>query len=148
MKGISRRVRLLIVEDNPSDVVFLRYALDGDLAWPTEATFLEDGEAAINYVLARRSSEPEEIPDLVIMDLNLPKRDGVEVLKVIRSTEGWERVPVVVFSSAPEHVTRINLEKADIQAACLVTKPFDIDQYLQVTQIFRNCYEKTRTAKA
>jgi DNA-binding response OmpR family regulator len=147
MKEPINPVRLLIVEDNPSDVVFLRYALESDTSWPTEAEFIEDGEAAIDHVLERQSSPAEEMPDLIIMDLNLPKRDGIEVIKVIRSCKAWQNVPVVVFSSSPEQVSKVNLGKANLEADCLVTKPFDIEEYLQITQVFRRCYERTRLAR-
>ena len=82
LKQPIQPTRILIVEDNPMDVKFLQHVFEYEPGWNTEFVTVEDGEEAIEYLLHPDTPKP----DLVILDLNMPKKNGIDVLKVIRTT--------------------------------------------------------------
>jgi CheY-like chemotaxis protein len=136
------RTRVLIIEDNPFDVYMVQCALQKELDWTTETTIAGDGDKAIELLLQHSSRPIRERPDLVILDLNLPKRDGVEVLELIRTTNGLRGLPVVVLSSSPMDVMKSRFKKVNVEANCYVTKPPDLDEFLALGKRIRSCYTK------
>jgi CheY-like chemotaxis protein len=130
--------RILIIEDNPMDVRLLRRALRSVQDWAIETAVATDGEQAINYLL-----DPENPkPDFVILDLTLPKHDGLEVLQVIRITNNLYGLPVVVFSASPEDTLRTKLHEAKLGAEYYLTKPRGIDDFLAIGPRLRQFYEQ------
>src|SRR5690242_2687665 len=142
MPAAGDRTRVLIIEDNPIDAYMVQCALQEELDWTTETTVADDGEKAIELLLQHSSRPIRDGPDLVILDLNLPKRDGVEVLEVIRTTNGLRRLPVVVLSSSPTDVMKSRFNKVNLEANCYVTKPPDLDEFLALGKRIHNCYKK------
>jgi CheY-like chemotaxis protein len=130
--------RILIVEDNTMDVQLLRLALQSDPDWSVKITVVEDGEEAINYFLHPETAKP----DLVILDLNLPKRDGFEVLRVIRITNYLYGLPVVVFSSSTEDVIRTKMQDAKLAPEYYLTKPVGIEEFLAIGPTLKRYYEQ------
>ncbi|MGI8958519.1 MAG: response regulator [Bryobacteraceae bacterium] len=130
--------RILIIEDNPMDVRLLHLALESVQDWVIETAVAADGEDAINYLLDPKTSKP----DFVILDLNLPKRDGLEVLQVIRITNNLYGLPVVVFSSSTEDVLRTKMQQAKLEAEYYLTKPVGADEFLAVGPTLRCFYEQ------
>jgi CheY-like chemotaxis protein len=137
--GQTEITQILIIEDNPLDVRLLRAALDAVQDWIIETAVAVDGDEAINYLLDSQTSKP----DFVILDLNLPKRDGLEVLQVIRITNNLYGLPVVVFSSSTEDVLRTKMEQAKLEAEYYLTKPIGVDEFLAVGPTLRSFYEQT-----
>lgn len=122
---------ILLVEDNPGDARLVREAWirpDGASA----VHHVPDGEEALRFLRARAPHEGAPRPDLILLDLNLPRKDGREVLAEIKSDEQLRRIPVIVFTHAQA--------EEDIQAAynlkanCCVPKPGDLDQFQQVVR--------------
>jgi two-component system, chemotaxis family, response regulator Rcp1 len=136
------RTRVLIIEDNPVDVYMVQCALRKELDWTTETTVADDGEKAIELLLQHSGRPIRDWPDLVILDLNLPKRDGVEVLEVIRGTNELRGLPVIVLSSSPMDVMKNKFNKVNLEANCYVTKPPDLDEFLALGKRIRSCYTK------
>jgi CheY-like chemotaxis protein len=114
--------RVVVIEDNPGDVFLLREALAREAK--CEVTVITDGDRAFEYFQSRFFGTAA--PDLVVLDLNLPGRDGVEVLRLVRTTPELSHIPVAVVSSSPKDV----LSKQAGQADACITKPSDIDAYL------------------
>lgn len=139
--------RVLIVEDNPVDAQMVEYALQEEQSWNTETMVADDGEKAIEFLLERHGRRMHQRPDLIILDLNLPKRDGTEVLQVIRSTDELRSLPVVVLSSSPMDVMKSKLHRANVEANCYLTKPVDLDEFLGLGKRFRSCYENALGSK-
>lgn len=137
--GRAIATRVLVVEDNPADVRMIRYALAEVPRWLTEVVLATDGEKAIDFLLQKGSFAQAALPDLIILDLNLPKRDGTEVLQVIRTTDRLRRVPVVILSSSPEDVIYDKLRAADVEATRYLTKPADVNEFLALGSAFREC---------
>jgi CheY-like chemotaxis protein len=142
MTTAADRTRVLIVEDNPVDVYMVQCALQKERDWTTETTIADNGERAIELLLQHSSLPIREWPDLVILDLNLPKRDGVEVLGVIRTTNELRSLPVIVLSSSPLDVMKSKVNKVNLEANCYVTKPPDLDEFLALGKRIRRCYAK------
>ena len=138
----QRPLKILLVEDNPIDVRLMLYALRTERTWATEVVVLEDGEKAINYLRKQNSSPNPANPDLVMLDLNLPKKDGTEVLRMIRTTKGLQDLPVIVLSSSPEHVTEGIVKQANVEASSYVMKPANADEFLRIATVLRSDYDR------
>lgn len=91
--------RILIVEDNPSDIYVLRRALERQEE-PVEIEVLSDGEAALNFIRNQRGASAELKPCVIVLDLHLPKHDGLEVLKAIRQEPVLTHIKIVVMTNA------------------------------------------------
>ncbi len=127
----ARPIEVLLVEDNPGDVRLTREALKDAKVW-NNLHVVEDGDAAIAF--ARQDAEYADSPrpDLILLDLNLPKRDGREVLAILKADEDLRRIPVVVLttSAAEQDI----LKAYDLNANCYITKPVDFDQFIGVVK--------------
>ena len=91
---------------------------------------MADGEQALEYIQRQGQFRDATIPDLVVLDLNLPKSDGGDVLKCLRETPAYARVPVVVLTSSDSPRDRKTAEK--LGANCFITKPSDLDAFLNL----------------
>jgi CheY-like chemotaxis protein len=122
---------LLVVEDDPGDVLLTREALAGTSA-RIDVHVVEDGEAAVDFLRRTGGHADAPRPDLVLLDLNLPRLDGREVLARIKSDPGLRSIPVVVLSTskAVEDVQR----SYDLHANAFVTKPAELDRFLAVVR--------------
>src|SRR5271156_3787384 len=148
MDGInSHATQVLIVEDNRADVRVIRMALAVETDWPLKIDVAEDGEKALAYLRGQAPYEEAELPDLIILDLNLPKVDGTEVLRFIRRTEGLRGMTVVVLSSAPVEVLRDKLKHAGLNARCL-TKPFEFKNWMVLGKEIRRLYTDNDATQA
>jgi CheY-like chemotaxis protein len=122
---------LLVVEDDPGDVLLTREALAGTTA-PLTVHVAENGEAAVDFLRREGRHRDAPRPDLIFLDLNLPRLDGREVLARIKSDPGLRSIPVVVLttSKAAEDVRR----SYELHANAVVTKPAELDIFLSVVR--------------
>lgn len=125
---------ILLVEDNPDDVELTRIAF-ADSGSSYRLIVVSDGAEAVDYLLARgayASRNPLELPALVLLDLNLPKLDGREVLQVIRSHPTTKTLPVVVLttSAEPYDVDRVY----ELGANSYIQKPVEFDRFVEVVR--------------
>jgi two-component system, chemotaxis family, response regulator Rcp1 len=129
METTARAIQILMVEDNPGDVRLTREALKGAKVW-NEVHVVEDGVAALDYLHRRSPYEAATRPDLILLDLNLPRLDGREVLAAIKADPSLKLIPVVVLttSQAEEDVLRAY----HLSANCYVTKPVDLHQFNRI----------------
>ena len=127
--------RILLAEDNPADVYLLREAL-GLEAKGIEILVVSDGEQALEYVSRQGQYQNAVIPDLVVLDLNLPKSDGSDVLRRIRETTDYAEVPVVVLTSSDSPRDRKIIEA--LGASSFITKPSDLDAFLSLGRTLIN----------
>jgi two-component system, chemotaxis family, response regulator Rcp1 len=126
-----RAIEILMVEDNPGDVRLTREALKGGKVL-NQLHVVEDGVAALDFLYRRPPHEDAPRPDVILLDLNLPKMDGREVLSKIKSDDALKVIPVVVLttSQAEEDVLRAYR----LSANCYVTKPVDLHQFNRIVQ--------------
>lgn len=122
-------VKILLVEDNPGDVRLTREALKDSKIHNSLET-VEDGDQALDYLNKRGAYKNAPTPDLILLDLDLPKTSGREVLAKLKADPDLRRIPVVVLT-----VSRSDqdiLRSYDLQANAYVTKPIDLDQFVHV----------------
>ena len=120
-------VNILLVEDNPGDVRLVKEAIRGNPR-TIELAVARDGEEAIAKLRQNVQDGPHCLPALILLDLNLPKKNGREVLAEIKKDAALKRIPVVVFS-ASQAETDIKATY-DLHTNCYIPKPIDLDQYL------------------
>lgn len=127
----GRPLRILLVEDNRADA---RLIVEGMLETKARMTLnvVGDGEAAMGYLRKQGDYGDADLPDIILLDLNLPRKDGREVLAEIMADENLRRIPVVVLttSKAEEDVTRCY----ELGANCYITKPVGLDRFIDVVK--------------
>ena len=122
-------IEILLVEDNPGDVRLTQEAIR-EAKIRNKLNVVNDGEQAVAYVRRQGDYSDQPRPDLILLDLNLPKKDGREVLQELKSDRDLHRIPVVVLtSSAAEQDI---LRTYDLYANAYVTKPVDLEQFMHV----------------
>jgi chemotaxis family two-component system response regulator Rcp1 len=119
---------IFIAEDNPADVYLLRIAFTEAGHQGADLVIASDGEAALELVQHRGSFQNAGRPDLIVLDLNLPKSDGSDVLRAIRQSDEYTDVPVVVLTSSDSPRDRQYAE--ELGADCYLTKPSDLEAFL------------------
>lgn len=137
-----RPLQLLLVEDNPSDVRLTREALkDGEVA--LNLNVARDGVEAMDFLRKRGSFHSAPDPDLILLDLNLPRKNGGEVLSEIKSDPILKRIPVLVMttSRADQDINRAY----SLNANCYITKPMDLDEFLRIVRSIEEFWLKTVT---
>jgi chemotaxis family two-component system response regulator Rcp1 len=122
-------IRILLIEDNPADVDLLLRAFKS-ARLDCELTLMEDGAEAMSFVRGEGPYAETPPPDLVVLDLNLPKNDGIEVLQAMRATPQFSAVPVAILSSSSSPRERARVEQFHIGR--FITKPPDLDEFLQI----------------
>lgn len=124
-------IEILLVEDNPGDSRLAKEALK-ESKLKNNLYVAEDGVEAMNFLYKTGKYSKMPRPDLVILDLNLPKKDGREVLAEIKNDDNLKRIPVVILtiSKAEEDI----LKTYNLHANCYVTKPLDLDQFMKVVK--------------
>ena len=131
MHGDHRPIEILLVEDNPGDVRLTAEALkEGKIR--NHMSVVADGEEAMAFLRREGAHASAPRPDLVLLDLNLPRKDGREVLAEIKEDDALKRIPVVVLttSKAEEDILRTY----NLHANCYITKPVDLDQFITVVR--------------
>lgn len=126
-----RSIELLMVEDNPGDIRLAQEAMQ-EAKINNRINVVTDGVMAMEYLRRQGSFKDVLRPDLILLDLNLPRMDGREVLEALKSDPDLRRIPVVVLttSRAEEDVIRAY----NLHANCYITKPVDFHQFMKVVQ--------------
>ncbi len=127
-----RQIEILLIEDNPGDVRLTKEALKGGRV-TNNLTVAKDGEEALDCLYQRGKFSSCPKPDLILLDLNLPKKDGREVLQIIKDDNHLKAIPIVVLttSKAEEDI----MKSYEHHANAYVTKPIDIDEFLKVVRL-------------
>jgi CheY-like chemotaxis protein len=126
-----RPLRVLLVEDDAGDVLLVREAF-ADSAMATALEVVSDGVEAL--ALLRRAGDHADTPtpDLILLDLNLPRKDGREVLEELKADPALCRIPVIVLTTS---AAQTDIMRAyELQANCFITKPLDLDEYFAVVR--------------
>ena len=130
-RPLTRPVEILLVEDNPGDVRLTREALrEGKVR--NNLNVAPDGVEALKFLRREEQYADAVRPDLILLDLNLPRKDGREVLEDIKADPALRYIPVVVLTSS--QAEQDILRAYDLHANCYVTKPVDLDQFSHVVR--------------
>jgi CheY-like chemotaxis protein len=127
-----RSINILLIEDNEGDILLTTEALS-ESKYKNQISVLKDGDAAINYFRGLANNNKESMPDLVLLDINLPKVDGKEVLAFIKSDPKLRVIPVIMLTTSSS--------EADIRDAysnyanCYITKPVDFNNFFEIINL-------------
>jgi CheY-like chemotaxis protein len=124
-------IEILLIEDNPGDADLAREALEtGKIS--NNLNVVGDGEEAMAYLRCQGKYAKATRPDLVLLDLNLPKKDGREVLAEIKADDDLKRIPVVILTTSAAEADIV--KTYNLHANCYITKPIDLNQFIKVVQ--------------
>jgi len=126
---------ILLIEDNPGDVRLAREALKGSKV-NNQIYVVEDGVEALAYLRKKGKYRKAVRPDLILLDLNLPKKDGKEVLAEIKEDPDLKRIPVIVLTISSDEADI--LKTYNLHANCYITKPIDINRFHEVVKAIDN----------
>jgi two-component system, chemotaxis family, response regulator Rcp1 len=130
----ERPVEILLVEDDPEDVALVQQALE-EGSVPSHVTVARNGVEALERLHKEKQEATKPLPDLILLDLKMPKKGGFEVLSEIKADERLRRIPVIVLttSDAPQDI----LKAYDLQASCYVSKPADLKEFERTMNAFQ-----------
>jgi CheY-like chemotaxis protein len=135
MEHTNRNLQVLLVEDNEGDVRLIKEAFHESNINKTFSV-AKDGEDALNYLYKKGPYSESARPDIILLDINLPRKNGFEVLEQIKNDPNLKRIPVIMLSSSSseDHIHK----SYDLNVNCYVTKPVDFDEYMQVVKIIED----------
>lgn len=130
-QSARRPLEVLLVEDNPGDVRLTREALRSSKR-PANLTVVGDGVEALAFLHRQGRYEHAPRPDLILLDLNLPRKAGGEVLAEIKSDDQLQSIPVVILTTS--RTTRDIIQSYRMHVNCYIAKPVDLDQFMSVVR--------------
>lgn len=130
---------VLLIEDNEGDITLIQEAF-GSSEPNIHCINQKDGEKAIQYLNELLTVQGSKLPDFVLLDLNLPRKNGFEVLDFIKTHSTLKIIPTIVFTTSSSHKDIAECYKR--HANCFITKPAEIEKYLEVIQIIQQFWMK------
>jgi two-component system, chemotaxis family, response regulator Rcp1 len=130
-----RLVQILLVEDSPADIELTREAL-ADVKLANDLHVARDGVEALDFLHKRNGHEGAPRPDLILLDLNLPRKDGRAVLEEVKNDSSLRRIPVVVLTTSGEDEDI--LRAYDLQVNSYIRKPVGLDRFVEVVRSLEN----------
>ncbi|MEX0782525.1 MAG: response regulator [Dehalococcoidia bacterium] len=135
MSSVGRPIEVLLVEDSPGDVRLTREALkEGKIR--NNLSHVPDGVEAMAFLRHEGQYAGVPKPDIVLLDLNMPRKDGREVLAEMKADTRLRRIPVVVLTTS--EAEQDILKTYDLHANCYITKPVDLDQFISIVRSVEN----------
>ncbi len=126
---------ILLIENDPASALLTREVLK-DVGLHESVTAVRDGDEALAYLRTKENYVDENHPDVIFLDLHLPKLSGLEVLQEIKNNPAWVATPVVIVSGSSDPV---EIRKAyELHASCYIRKPSDLHEFLRFMRV---CYE-------
>ena len=131
----SALIEVLLVEDSPGDVRLTREALK-DTKMHISLNVVSDGTEAMTYLRREKNYAQAPRPALILLDLNLPRKDGRDVLKEIKESDALKSIPVVILTTS---ASPVDVERSyELHANCYITKPVDLQGFMRVVQSIDN----------
>ena len=134
-----RPVQILLVEDNPGDVGLTIEALK-EATVLNKLTVVKDGIEALSLLRRQGQHAHAARPDLILLDLNLPKKDGRDVLAEIKADDNLKRIPVIILTTSQNEQDVV--KSYNLHANCYITKPLDLDQFIKVVKSIEDFWLK------
>ena len=128
-------IHILLVEDNEGDILLTKEALE-DAKILVKLSVVRDGKEAIDFLNKAGKYAAVALPDLLLLDVNLPKKNGHEVLKYIKTNENFKHIPVIILTTSSSPAD-INLSY-DNYANCYITKPVSVNDFLSMITTIEN----------
>ena len=131
---MKKEISILLVEDNEGDIILTLEALKEAKIY-NEINVVRDGDAALQYLNKEGEYQDAETPDLILLDINLPKMDGIEVLAKIKSNEGLRIIPVLMLTTSDSE--KDIFQSYQSHANCYITKPVNFENFMEVIQTIK-----------
>jgi two-component system, chemotaxis family, response regulator Rcp1 len=131
----SGPINILLVEDNPGDARLTQEAFK-EGRFLNKIEWVKDGEEAMDFLNKKGRHKNAPTPEIILLDLNLPKKDGREVLAEIKDSDKIKHIPVIVMTTSKDHEDLI--KTYDLQANCFIQKPVGTDQFIKVVKDLQN----------
>ena len=129
------QIHILLAEDNEGDILLTTEALEeGKIV--NKISVVKDGKAAIDFLEQANGYEHENLPDLILLDVNLPKKNGHEVLQHIKNSARLKAIPVIILTTSSSESDIIKCYES--HANCFITKPLEVDDFLKVVSDIEN----------
>ena len=126
-----QQIHILLVDDNEGDIFLTREALE-DARIINKVSVAYDGVEALGFLRACLANGMSYMPDLILLDINLPKMDGTELLSIVKSDPDLKRIPVIMLTTSSSE--KDILASYDNYANCYITKPVDLDRFMDVVR--------------
>jgi len=126
-----RPIEILLVEDNPGDVRLTKEAMKESKVF-NKLSVVKDGVEAMDYLRKKGNFSAAPRPDLILLDLNLPRKDGREVLAEVKEDPDLKRIPVVILTTSQDE--KDILKSYNLHANCYIAKPVDLQQFIEVVK--------------
>jgi CheY-like chemotaxis protein len=131
-----KNVHILVVEDNQGDILLTKEALNEGNSIKKKISIASDGEEAINFLNKVGKYATEDSPDLILLDINLPKKNGIEVLQYIKNSEKLRHIPVIILTTSSAEIDVISAYHN--LANCFITKPMMLDDFFALMTNLKN----------
>lgn len=126
-------LHILVVEDNPADIGLLRAVL-AEAKFPYQLHVALDGQEALDFLQVTTNPRPH----LILLDLNLPRMSGHQVLAILKQHERWRQIPVFIFSTSADEA---DVQLAyDLHANCFIQKPNDLHEFFTIMRLIETCW--------
>lgn len=122
-------VHILLVEDNEGDILLTKEAF-AESGFPIKISVAKDGKEAVDFLTKDGKHKDAKLPDLLLLDINLPKKNGIEVLRFIKSSENLKHIPVIMLTTSSSD--RDIVESYKNYVNCYITKPVEVENFLNV----------------
>lgn len=130
-----KEIDILLVEDNEGDIILTMEALDDARIW-NKVSVKRDGAEALEHLFDLAENNPHNLPDLILLDINLPKIDGKEVLNQIKTNQLLKVIPVVMLTTSSSEVDI--LDSYNNHANCYIIKPVDLNKFFNIVKAIEN----------
>ena len=130
-----KEIHILLVEDNEGDIVLTMEALE-DARIHNKISVKKDGAAALDYLFDLAENNVDDLPDLILLDINLPKIDGKEVLNQVKNHDILKKIPVVMLTTSSSELDIT--ESYNSHANCYITKPVDLNKFFDIVKAIEN----------
>ncbi|MBC6368547.1 response regulator [Algoriphagus sp. AK58] len=134
------KIKILLVEDNEGDIVLTKEALE-EFKFPTELIVKRDGSEALIYLLGQSKAGLSGLPDLILLDINLPKKNGHEVLQSVKNHPDLKHIPIIILTTSSSEWDILNAYQEHCN--CYIIKPVDINEFFKVTSVLEEFWINT-----
>lgn len=140
VKNNKEKPRILLIEDNPGDIRLTQEALK-ESQTEIHLDVVSDGEQALDFLMKRNKYVTATRPHIILLDLNLPRKNGIEVLKEVKVNDSLKRIPIIVLTTSDaDH----DISKAyNLHANCYILKPVDFDDFAKVIKLIETFWFNT-----
>ncbi|HSF52978.1 MAG TPA: response regulator [Algoriphagus sp.] len=123
-------IKILLVEDNEGDILLTTEALE-ECKVSNELKVLRDGSEALHFLLTKSKQSLDELPDLILLDINLPKKNGHEVLESVKNHPDLKHIPIIILTTSSSEIDILRAYQE--HANCYIIKPLEVNEFLNVT---------------